>query len=456
MSAGGQAGELELVRRGDPGYEEVRAGMVWNARKPARSPEVIVRAADERDVARAVRLARSAGMPVAVRAGGHNWIGCSLREGGMLIDLSRLRGCAVDAASGTAVVGPAVTGRELAAALAGRDLAFPVGHCGSVAVGGYLTSGGLGWNPGAWGPACGGVVGVEAVTADGELVRCDERDNADLFWAARGAGAGLFAVVTRFRLALRRAPAVIVRSAYVFALEEVERVASWVEEVAAVLPAPVELSVIVGTQADGSGRKVVSVTATCFAGSREEAGRSLEAFAACPWAGRALERTREEPVGFDALLDASDGVWRHGDRCAADTLWSERGLAAVLPPLARELARAPSDRSLVLASPAPAGPGRGAADMAFSVLGSSYVVGYAIWDDPADDAANEGWLRTAMDGVAPLGSGHYIAETDLLAGPDRVRRSFAPAAWERLGRLRGRWDPDGVFAPFPREAWRSG
>lgn len=62
MSAGGQAGELELVRRGDPGYEEVRAGMVWNARKPARSPEVIVRAADERDVARAVRLARSAGM----------------------------------------------------------------------------------------------------------------------------------------------------------------------------------------------------------------------------------------------------------------------------------------------------------------------------------------------------------------------------------------------------------
>ncbi|NUW38537.1 FAD-binding oxidoreductase [Nonomuraea rhodomycinica] len=456
MSAGGPAGRLELVRRGEPGFEEVRAAMVWNARKPARSPEVIVRAADERDVARAVRLAGSAGMPVAVRAGGHNWIGSCLREGGMLIDLSRLDGCAVDAASATAVVGPAVTGRELAAALAGRNLAFPVGHCGSVAVGGYLTSGGLGWNPGVWGPACGAVVGVEAVTADGELVRCDERDNADLFWAARGAGAGLFAVVTRFRLALRRLPAVIVRDTYVFALEEVERVASWVDEVAAVLPARVELSVILGTQADGTGRKVVSVTATCFAGSREQAQRSLEAFGACPWAGRALERTREGPVGFGALLDASDGVWRRGDRCAADTLWSARELAVVLPPLAREVERAPSGRSLVLASPAPAGPGRGPADMAFSILGSSYVVGYAIWDDPADDAANTGWLRAAMDRVGPLGSGHYIAETDLLAGPERVRRSFAPQAWRRLAELRARWDPDGVFAPFPRDAWRRG
>ncbi|MEV0195256.1 FAD-binding oxidoreductase [Nonomuraea sp. NPDC050691] len=430
--------------------------MVWNAVKPERSPEVIVRVEDERDVVTAVRLARAYGMRVAVRSGGHNWAGSSLREGGMLIDVSRLGGWSVDAGSSVALVGPAVRGRGLAGALAGCGLAFPVGHCGSVALGGYLASGGLGWNPGVWGPACRSVAGIEVVTAGGEVVWCDERDNADLFWAARGAGPGLFAVVTRFRLGVHRLPAVIVRSAFVFALEEVERVASWVDEVAAVLPARVELSVVLGTAQGGSGRKVVSVTATCFAGSRQEALGSLEAFAACPWAGRALERTVEGPVGFGALMDASDALWRRGDRCAADTLWSMRELAVVLPALAREVERAPWGRSLVLASPAPPVPGGGLPDMAFSMLGSSYVAAYAIWEDAADDEVNAGWLRGAMDRIGPLGSGHYIGEVDLQAGASRVRRSFAPGAWERLGAVRARWDPDGVFEPFPRGGWEVG
>ncbi|MBN6054867.1 FAD-binding oxidoreductase, partial [Nonomuraea sp. RK-328] len=446
-------GDLELVRRGDPGYEEVRAGMVWNALKPERSPEVIVRAADERDVARAVRLARSAGMRVAVRAGGHNWIGSSLREGGMLIDLSRLGGCAVDAASATAVAGPAVRGRALAGALAGQGLAFPVGHCGSVALGGYLSSGGLGWNPGGWGPACVSVTGVEAVSADGALVRCDERENADLFWAARGAGPGMFAVVTRFHLGLHRLPGAIVTARYVFPLAQVAAVAAWVGQVAARLPARVELSVVLGTARQGRGAKVVVVTATSFASSRVQALGFLAAFLACPLAGRALERQVEGPVAVEALADASDALWPGRQRCAADTLWSMRGLEVLLPLMARDVAVAPSGRSLVLAMVTPPVPGGALPAMAFSMLGSSYVVGYAIWEDPADDEVNVGWLRTMMGGVGPLGSGHYIAETDLLAGPDRARRSFTPAAWERLAAVRARWDPQGVFEPFPRDAW---
>ncbi|MEV0151468.1 MULTISPECIES: FAD-binding oxidoreductase [unclassified Nonomuraea] len=442
--------EGSLVWRGEAGYEDARAALVWNGLKPGRFPEVIVRVACERDVAVAVGMARSRGLPVSVRSGGHNWIGSSLREGGMVVDLSRLAGWSVDAASGTAWVQPAVRGGDLARGLAGRGLAFPVGHCGSVALGGYLLSGGMGWNPGVWGPACASVLEIEAVTASGETVRCGERENADLFWAARGAGPGFFAVVTRFRVRLWSLPAAIVTSRYVFAAGEAGRVASWVEEIAAVLPASVELSVTVGAASregasrEGEGAGEVAVTATCFAGSRAEAARSLEAFRACPFAGRSLDRQVEEPVSFAGLAQGSAGSWPQGYRYAADTLWSRRGVAALLPVLAREAAVAASGRSHILAQPVPRMPVL--PDMAFAVLGRSCVVPYAVWRDAAGDAANVGWLRGVMRAVEPLGSGHYIAEADLLADACRGRRSFTAGAWERLAAVRRRWDPDGVFA----------
>lgn len=178
----------QTFRRGDPGYAETWAEMLWNGLKPERFPDVIVRAASQADVVAAVRTARSVGLRVAVRAGGHSWCGSPLRDGGMLIDVSGLRGCSVDPSSATATVQPGFTGRALVRELAPYELAFPAGHCGSVALGGYLLSGGLGWNSPALGPACVSVQQIEAVTADGDVVTCDTQQNPDLFWAARGAG----------------------------------------------------------------------------------------------------------------------------------------------------------------------------------------------------------------------------------------------------------------------------
>lgn len=438
-----------LILRGDADYEDIRSAMVWNELKPPRYPDVIVRAASEPDVLTAVRLARSAGLRVTVRGGGHNWVGTSLRDGGMLIDLSQLDACAVDPASAMASVQPAARGRDIAAALAGHGLAFAVGHCGSVALSGFVLSGGLGWNPGAWGPACLGLEEIEAVTAAGEVVRCSEDENADLFWAARGAGPGFFAVVTRFLLRLRPLPKAITTSTYAFALPEVADVTSWVSEVAAVLPPTVELSVVLGTAPATQGTKAVVVTATSFAGSRDEAARSLEAFHACPLAERSLTRVTKEPATFDTLFEFSDAIWPPHHRYAADTLWSREELGALLPSLAGDVARAPSDKSVVLAIIPPAAPaGNPWPDMAFSMLGTSYAVGYAIWQDPAHDQANIRWLRETVGKVGPLATGHYIAETDLPAAPSRARRSFTPGTWERLRTGRARWDPDGVFHSY--------
>lgn len=451
-----QAGAVEgaIVRRGDDGYEAVRAAMVWNALKPGRFPELIVRAASERDVPAAVRLARSLGLRIAVRSAGHSWCGSPVRSDGMLLDLSGLRRYAIDPGSATASVQPAVTGRELAPALAGAGLAFPTGHCGTVALGGYLLGGGLGWNSGALGPACHSVEEIEAVTADGETVRCNEHENADLFWAARGAGPGFFAAVTRFRLRLHPAPGAIATTTYAFPLADVEPVCQWATEISHELEPAVELALTLATAApfmtDVTPRpKVVTVTATAFAADGEHADEALRPLGNCPFADGAVHHRAPGPTSFAALHDTADGLWPSGLRYAADTLWSDADFAALLSRLGDAMREAPSERSLVLAPFAPAShDGDLLRDMAFSVLGETFAAPYAIWDDPSGDEANTRWLRDATASVEPLGTGHYIAEADLTAHPARAERSFRANDWERLQNLRVRHDPEGLFHTY--------
>lgn len=208
--------EGEIVRRGDAAYDGTWSAMLWNDLKPRRFPELIVRVASDRDIPAAIRLARSEGHRIALRSHGHSWCGSPLRDGGMLIDLSALGACEIDPGSRTASVQPALTGREFVAALAPYGLAFPAGHCGPVALSGFLLSGGLGWNSGALGPAAASVRAVEVVTADGTSLTCSQDEHPDLFWAARGAGPGFFAVATRFHVTLHDLPTAVAETTYAF------------------------------------------------------------------------------------------------------------------------------------------------------------------------------------------------------------------------------------------------
>ncbi|MEU8589209.1 FAD-binding oxidoreductase [Streptomyces sp. NPDC048664] len=443
-----------MVERGEASYEEIRRAMVWNRLVPARHPDVIIHPESAEGVVSAVRLARSRGARIALRSGGHSWCASPLRDAGMLIDLSGLRTCVVDPASSTATVGPGVTGRELAGELARHGLAFPAGHCGSVALGGYLLSGGLGWNSGVRGPACADVEAVDVVTADAELLTCGAAEHPDLFWAARGAGPGFFAAVTAFRLRLHPHPGAITGITWSFPIAEVAEVARWALTAADGLSPRVELSFVLGAADPGATprRPVVTVGATAFAGSRREAGDLLEPLASCPFGDRAVLRRRQEPMTFEALYDASAAAWPPEHRYAADTLWSDADHLTLLARLAEAVETAPSGRSLVLVPVSPAADT--GQDMAFAVLGRSYAVSYAVWDDPREDAANTAWLHRTMSAVEPLITGHYVAETDLTAAPSRARRCFRPEAWRRLEELAARHDPGNVFHSYlsPDEA----
>ena len=196
-----------MITRDDPAYEPARRALLWNRRETGRRPEAIVRAATDDDVVRALAFARAHGLRVAVRSGGHSWCGAPLRDGSLLIDLGTRDALRVDAATRTAIVEPAVTGERLAAALAGDGLAFPCGHCPSVALGGYVLAGGVGWNTRAWGMACDHLRALEVVLPDGRRRSATDDTDPDLLWAARGAGPGFCAVVTGFHLDLRPLPA---------------------------------------------------------------------------------------------------------------------------------------------------------------------------------------------------------------------------------------------------------
>ena len=195
------------LHRGADGYETARRETVWNGLLPERFPDVIVQAHDTDDVVAAIRYARANGYHVGVCSGGRSWAASHLRDGGLLLDVSRLDHCTVEPDRMTADVGPGKSASVFATDLDAQGLFFPAGHCEGIRLGGYLLQGGYGWNSSVVGPACESVLGLEVVTADGEQIYCDPENHPDLYWAARGSGPGFFGVVTSFKLRIYPRPA---------------------------------------------------------------------------------------------------------------------------------------------------------------------------------------------------------------------------------------------------------
>ena len=158
--------EGKVTTATEAGYENLRCKMVWNQLTPARYPDLIVQVATEQDVVEAVRFARAKRMKIAVRGGGHSWVGFSLRDGSLLIDLGHLDQVSVNREACTATIQPAVKWSVLNRQVAAHGLAFPVGHCPTVPLSGFLLNGGLGWNFNGWRPACFSVEAANVVTAE--------------------------------------------------------------------------------------------------------------------------------------------------------------------------------------------------------------------------------------------------------------------------------------------------
>lgn len=426
---------------GEEGYEQARRAAVWNGRVPARYPDLIAQARCERDLVAAVRLAGERGWKVGVRSGGHSWAGNHVRDGGLLLDVSRLDSVEIDAETMTAVVGPGVRGDDLLATLAEHGLFFPAGHCPGVALGGYLLQGGFGWNGRVHGPACMSVEAIDVVTATGELVRADESQNADLLWAARGAGPGFFGAVARFHLRLYPAPRHIANGVYFYPLDALDEVFGWAQEVGPKVAREMEMMVFV--HRDAEGEPEIAVTGPVLAQSAEQAAEALALLESCPARARAKAAAPNVEVRLDDLYAAAHESYPDGSRYAVDNMWTHAPVEDLLPGLrqiAATMPEAPSHMLWMNWGPSPARP-----DMAFSVEDDTYLALYGVWRDPDDDAANLAWVAERMGEMDHLSSGIQLADENLAQRPAR----FAAAEnMARLDELRAIHDPGGLFHPW--------
>lgn len=444
---------MRAVWRTDANYEATRRRMVWQKRIPDRFPEVIVTVASDADVIEAVKLARSRGLGISVRAGGHSWIATSLRDGGMLIDLSQLNGVTVDAEARTAIAQPAIRNTEVMAALARHGLAFPAGHCPTVAIGGYLLSGGQGWNQGTWGIACKNVMAIDLVNASGELITADVRRNSELLWAARGGGPGFPGVILRYHLRLFPLPKVIMQSLYVYPLDLVEPIASWLSQTMPSLPASVEQLLLMGlappnaaAQLRAPQQRHLTLWPVTYGETAEETAAALAPLENCPVIDRALVKQVNTPVTWDDLFAIEAAVFPEGYRYDVGIIWSDADPAVVLGGLRDRLAQTPSFRTEILgAITGPPTVDRSAREMAYSMAAPLYIGSFTIWDKPEDDEANQRWHREMLRSLEPVTRGHYMGETDLTASPTRARDSLAPGVWARLQEIRLRYDPEEIF-----------
>jgi FAD/FMN-containing dehydrogenase len=388
---------------------------------------------------------------VSVRAGGHSWAGWSVRDDTLLIDLGNLNTIAYDESTGIATAGPAVRGGlELAPFLAGRGRSFPGGHCPSVGIGGYLLQGGQGWNSRSVGWACESVVAVDAVTAAGEQIRADAHQNADLYWAARGAGPGFPAVVTRFHLRTHPAYPHLWHDTWTFSLGDGAALLAWLHDLLPKLDRRVE-PVVAATRLPGvpldPGAEhpgtVLLLHTTVMTSSPEEASDLLRAFDNGPLAGSALGHVRgATSIAEENAVQAAQNP--EGYRYAVDCTWTDAPADVLAPPLLRLWSELDTEHSFSIWYGW--APHRPLPDMAFSVEGNVYVATYAIYQNAADDDRYRSWVHERTAAVASQGGvGVYLGDTDFTRRQDRF---LSDANFERLRRVRERWDPDGRFASY--------
>src|SRR6266536_2663813 len=419
----------------DPDYDAAR--ICFNAFADRR-PGVIAQCTGSSDIATAFDFARAHDLEVAVRGGGHNPAGHCVLDGGLVIDLSRMRAVEVDGGTRIARAEGGSTWLDFDAATQAHGLVTPGGVVGSTGVCGLALGGGIGHLTAQYGLTCDNLVGAELVTARGDVVRASADENADLLWALRGGG-GNFGVATRldFRLyPLER----VVGGLLTYGGTGVRDAFRRFRDVAA--RSPRDLSCQAGLSVDES-LEPVFVVAPCYTGSEEDPDEVRE-LRAVP--GLVDDQVRahtflDQQRVFDSAYGENRHYWKgHFVRELPDELLDallEQLAALGRPPggiLIESLHRAPKDVD------APAG-AAGFRNAAFNVS----VM--ATWQDAALDEQYIEWARETAAAIEPwsFSGGGYVNYLQADEPIERVRAAFGAEAFDRLRALKTRYDPDNVL-----------
>src|SRR5713226_3732665 len=386
----------ELIRLGDESYESTRR--VWN-RKYDKHPGLIVHCAEAADVIRAVDFARNHDLLVAVRGGGHSYAGHAICDGGMVIDLSRMRGIQVDPVRRIARTEAGLTVSEFDQATQAFGLATTPGECPSTGVAGLTLGGGFGFLMGKCGLSCDNLLSAEVVTADGRVLTASARENEDLFWGLRGGG-GNFGVVTSLEYRLHPVSHVL-GGMVTYPRSQAQEVLRFFREFTRT--APDELTAAAGVLADrpaGGGSAFCIVV--CYCGdlqTGEEVLRPLRSF------GRPeMDSIRPLPyVEIQSLLDAPP--------LQLSISWKGYFLRELsdeaIDVIALHLAKAPSPFCTIWMDHLHGAVSRiGLGETAFSLRDAGYASWVqSLWEDSAQAGPSVEWVNNFWEAMQPFSTG---------------------------------------------------
>jgi hypothetical protein len=445
----GRRGRHEVtIDRSRSDFDSLVSATSFGAQDPGCRPEILILAKNIVDVRAAVRLAKARNWRIACCSGGHSWSQNHIRAGGMLIDLSRLNEITVEPKDRTATVGPGCLSGDLDAALARHALFFPVAHAYTVGLGGFLLQGGFGWNSRMTGLACESVIAVDVVLADGRLVHASETENADILWAARGAGPGFFGIVVRFHLRLHARPRFTGMKMQVFRLRHMEELLRWAETISAQVSPKVEFQMMFNRKALGIFAPGIEVATPVLADSRAEARDLLSFIDKGPLRPKASLTLPLIPLSLSRIMKAAEKiVFLPRTRWHCDNIWLDGPVERALPVLRRAAELQPSSPSHMLWmnwNPRT----RQRPDMAFSLEGSTYIALYGGLRGQPRSPEQETWATDMTRQLEPFSLGSQLADENLARRPARF---MAPANLQRLSVLRSRYDPDNRFFSYGHE-----
>ena len=436
----------DLLLPADPGYDAGRR--IWNGAIDRR-PACIARCTGGADVVAAVRFARERDLLVAVRSGGHGVGGLALCDGGLVIDLSPMKGIRVDPSARTARAEAGVLWGELDRETQLFGLATVGGIVTHTGIAGLTLGGGIGWLMRKYGATVDNLVSVDLVTADGELMTASEDSNQDLFWGVRGGG-GNFGVVTSFEYRLHRVGPIVLAGPIFHALEDAPEVLRFYREFAAA--APDELTTIFNLRVapplpflpqDVHGKPIVMVGA-CYAGPPEEGVdvvRPLKEF------GSPIVDLLE-PKPYLALQSMFDRSVPHG--------WHYYWKSLELPPLTDEAIDTLVEHCSALTSPRSycivfqlgGALSRVGQDVtAFSQREAAHNVNInTVWteEDPEPER-HIAWACHFFDAMQRHARGRVYVNFLGDEGTERVRAAYGDGVYERLTDLKRAYDPTNFF-----------
>ena len=289
------------------------------------------------------------------------------------------------------------------------------------------------------------VTAIDVVTAGGELIHADETENAELLWAARGAGPGFFGVVTRFHLRVYPLRRVTMGSRYYFPASCAAEVFRFLHDIGR--ETPLELAVLVQRNALTDYEPAVILGAVAYTDTEAEARAQLALLETCPVRSEALGSDLYQPTTHGAdELDESTAVPNEARRWIADNISTNAGFDEIWPGVESIIADMPAAPTYLMAfnwDGLPSAPQR--PDMAFSLEGELCYSLYTAWDDAAADVSHRDWTTESMRVLEPHAWGTMLSDENLLNRPSRF---MAGENMERLDALRAEWDPEGRFVSW--------